>query len=208
MDGTLIDSEAYWFQAETRFLRRYDLKFTPAHAERYTGRSLRESVGLLRDEFNLSNSIDDLLAAKTEESDLIYKQQALALPGAEELTRALRAKEYKTAIASGSSLQRIQMIVDRLRWQGLFDELVSTDHVDYRGKPDPAIYVYTAERLGLSSAECLVIEDSVNGIKAAKLAGMTCVAVPDLRWSHGDFSMADFHIESLSDPKLYSLLGL
>lgn len=208
MDGTLIDSELHWGPAEALFLSKYDIKLTPEHVQAVVGRSLRESVTMLKEQFSLSSSVDDLLAEKNKVSETIYTTHAQALPGAEALVRKLRSENIVTAIASGSSIERIQMIVDRLGWSDLFDELVSTDHVNFVGKPDPAIYTYTLQKLGLPKEACVVLEDSLNGVRSAKGAGITCVAIPDIRWSHGDMSFADYQVTSLQDPALYSYLGL
>src|SRR2546425_104914 len=100
------------------------------------------------------------------------------------------------------------MILKRLGWEGMFEVLVSTDHVNHVGKPDPAIYTYTLEQLGRRPEECIVIEDAQNGIRSAQGAGLRCVVVPDPRRNFGDYSMADYQVTSLKDPALYAYLGL
>lgn len=208
MDGTLIDSEMHWHAAEKKFLESYALELTPEYAQRMTGRSQMEISRILKEEYQINQTSEQILAKKNGYSDVIYSQQSQALPGAEELLQAVRASGRRTAIASGSSLDRIQMIVDRLGWGHYFDLLISSDHVNYAGKPDPAIYRYTVEKLGLAPEVCVVLEDSVNGVRSAKGAGVPCVAVIEPRWSRGDFSEAQLQVGSLTDPRLYSFLGL
>jgi HAD superfamily hydrolase (TIGR01509 family) len=208
MDGTLIDSELHWVTAETEFLNKYNIRLTPEHAQKVTGRSLHESVALLKEEFGLTATVEELLTEKNRASETIYTYKAKALPGATELIMAVKKFGKKSAIASGSSIDRITMIVDRMGWQGKFDEIISSDHVNYIGKPDPAIYRYTLDLLELKPEECVVIEDSVNGVLSAKGAGIPCVAVVNEKWSRGDFSLADAIVPTLTDPRLYGLLGL
>ena len=208
MDGVLIDSEIHWYEAEMNFLKAYDIKLTKEHAARMTGRSLHESVTILKEEFALPHSVEELLGEKTRHSEEIYMYKAQEMPGVTELLQKITSAGLQAAIASGSSLPRIKMIVDRFGWQDYFGHLVSTDHVNLIGKPDPAIYVYTAGVLQIDPAECLVIEDSVNGVRAAKRAGMSCAAVLDERWCWGDYSEADLVVETLTNPKLAEFIGI
>ena len=130
------------------------------------------------------------------------------MPGAEAVLKKIKEKQLKLAIASGSPLYRIEKILDRFSWREYFQQLVSVEHVDDRGKPDPAVYSHTASLLQVSPSECVVIEDAQNGVEAALLAGMSCVAIPDARWSHGNLSAADVIVKSLEDEKLFKFLGI
>jgi sugar-phosphatase len=208
MDGVLIDSDLHWLEAEMEYLKKYNVIVTPDITSQMAGRSLRDSVALVKEMYNLSQSVEELLREKTEASNAIYTHKAQAMPGVETLLQKLQQVKARTAIASGSFLQRIEMIVDRFAWREYFEHLVSSDHVNYVGKPDPAIYRYTAQKLGLDPANCVVIEDSVNGLVAAKGAGMSCIAVPDARWSRGDYSAADLIANGLTDTKVVDFLGL
>lgn len=207
MDGLLIDSELHWWRAEMEFLKKYGINFTPEHANRMSGRSLRESVSILKDEHSLPHAIEELLGEKNKVSEAIYTFKAKPMTGAEEILAAARASGLKMAIASGSSLDRIEQIVERFGWQKYFDDLVSTDHVEYVGKPDPRIYTCAANRLDVPVETCVVIENSLNGLKAAKAAGMACVAVPDEWVSKDVFVDADLVVDSLANPSIYSFLG-
>lgn len=208
LDGVLIDSELHWLRAEMNFLRPYGITLTRDHVATMSGRSLWESVVWLKDQFNLAASVAELMGEKKKHSEAIYDYQAEAMAGAVELLSRLKEQGLVTAIASGSSLPRIMKIVSRLGWEKYFNALVSTDHVELKGKPDPAIYHYASRVLQVESAHCVVLEDSVNGLVAAKGAGMRCIAVPDARWSHGNFSEADLVAQSLSDPAITKFIGI
>lgn len=208
MDGVLIDSEYYWIQAEMSFLGKYSVKLTKELNAEMTGKSLVESVTILKNRFNLEPSVEVLLEDKKVFSDAIYEYQAQKMPGVDELLKKVKTTGGLKAIASGSSSERIKKIVERCGWGLSFDCIVSTDHVNFVGKPDPAIYLYTAKQLNIDPKDCVVIEDSVNGVRSAKAAGMQCVAVPDPRWSWGDFSGADIEVKSLADENLFKFLGI
>jgi len=79
-----------------------------------------------------------------------------------------------------------------------FHEVVSGDCAE-NGKPHPEIYIQAAMRLGVKPDECVAIEDSINGVKSAKAAGMFCIAIPDKRLSRDKFSEADMIMESLDE---------
>ena len=99
-------------------------------------------------------------------------------PGAREILAYFRARGIKTALASSSSVARIQSNLRQVGLEGLFDTLVSGDQVP-RGKPDPAIFLKAAAEIGCAPEDCYVFEDSVNGIRAGNAAGCLTVMVPD-----------------------------
>ena len=208
MDGVLIDSEFHWLKAEIGFLAKYGITPSRELSTTMIGRSLRESVTILKEKFNLSQSVAELLGEKRKYSNAIYEYQAQVMPGAAALISRVKQAGLKTAIASGASLERVRTIIARFGWKEYFNELVSSDQVGHQGKPNPAIYRYAVDRLGLTAGQCVAIEDSVNGLRAARGAGVACIAVPDPRWSWGDFSEADIIAASLEDKKLWSFIGL
>ncbi len=209
MDGTLIDSELHWVVAETKFGEKFNIPFSWEWIKLINGKSLTEASVMYKERHSLPNPIEEIIAHKASCSEAVYSDHSLPLLGAEDLlARIKKQNDKKTAIASGASLDRIRKIVDRFSWHNYFDALISTDHVDYVGKPDPAIFLYAAKELGISPGDCVVVEDSENGLNAAKRAGMKCVVRFDERWCHGDFSGADLVVNSLTDKKIYDFLGI
>ncbi len=208
MDGVLIDSELYWDEEGRNFFGKRNIPYTKQLKAQLVGHSMRENMLWVKQEFGFSESVEELCEERVKLTDHIYTQASGILPGVETLLPRLRAHGFKTAIASGSFLYRIETIVQRFHWENYFDTLVSTDHVNFVGKPDPAIYLYAAKVLHVQPADCVVVEDSINGLQSAQAAGMACIAVPNPRWSWGDFSSADSTVESLEDPKLFAFLEL
>ncbi len=209
MDGTLIDSSLHWVEANKKFIDIFNVPHVRELDKIVDGRSLIEGSKIFKDYHNLPHSVEEIMTHKVNCSNAVYSDHALPLVGADDLLRRIKMQnDKKTAVASGASLERIKQIVDRFSWHDYFDTLVSTDHVDYVGKPDPAIFLYAAKELGIDPSECVVIEDSENGLNAAKRAGMQCVVRFDDRWSAGDYSSADLIVNSLDDKSIYDFLGI
>lgn len=208
MDGVLIDSELFWNEASEKFFGKRHILFTKEIKAHLTGNSMQQSMLWVKQEFELPESLADLCQEYTELSSHIYEHVTHPLPGVVDLLKKLRQTDLKVAIASGSYLSRIEMIVKKFGWENYFDAVASTDHVNFIGKPDPAIYLHAAEVLGARSSRCVAIEDSVNGVWSAKAAGMRCIAAINERWSYGDFSAADLIVKSLEDSQVFSFLGV
>jgi beta-phosphoglucomutase-like phosphatase (HAD superfamily) len=104
------------------------------------------------------------------------------------------------AIASSAHRAVIEAAVDALDLHGVLDEIVSSDDVA-AGKPDPAVYLLAASRLGVDPTRCLVVEDSVNGVRAGKAAGMTVVLVPNASVppAAGALELADSVLDGITD---------
>jgi HAD superfamily hydrolase (TIGR01509 family) len=100
------------------------------------------------------------------------------------------------AIASSATMPTIELVVDILKIRRYFKSLTSGDEVAH-GKPEPDVFLLASQRLQVKAEDCLVIEDTVNGIKAAKAAGMTCLAIPCEATRHQDHSQADVQMQSL-----------
>ena len=208
MDGVLIDSMMHWIEADVSFLRTHNIELTNEMIKYFSGRSERENMEWIKNEFKLLHTVDELLSVRNVSTDRIYTHQTNLLPGVENLLQKIKIAGHKIALASGAPLRQIMIAADRFGWHQYFDEFVSPDNLDHVGKPDPRIYLHTAERLGIAPAQCVVFEDAENGVVAAKRAGMYCVAIPDKRWSPGDFSQADLIVKSLGDERISQLLKL
>lgn len=209
MDGTLVDTSLHWITAYQKFIEKFNVPYVREDVKLVDGKSLKESSQIFKDLYNLPHSVEEILEHKLLTSDEIYKVHALPLAGATDLLKQIKIQnDKKTAVASGASLNRIETIVNRFGWNDYFHTLASTDHVNYVGKPDPAVFLYAAEALGVPPEQCVVIEDSENGLRAAKKAGMQCVIRHDDRWSIGNYSAADLIVKSLEDKDIYNFLGV
>ncbi len=207
MDGIIIDSEIYWEKIEKEYARLKGLKYTDAYQRAIMALSEREMAEVLRARYGLHETMEQIVAERGVMAMGIYQKKAKLLPGFLSLIKKIRGK-YKIALVSSSSFKSIDPILRRFELKGYFDDIVSAEEMrDGHGKPHPAIYLLAARRLRVRPAACLVFEDSVNGVKAAKAAGMFCVAVPG-KWVKDRRGVveADLIVRHLGDRKIAEIL--
>lgn len=179
MDGVILDTEKLY----TRFWQEAAQFFGhPMTREQALGmRSLNREAGKAQLESYFGKDVDYAQIRKKRielMNAFVEKEGITAKSGIRELLAVLKTMGYKTAIATSSPPERTQLYLESVGLAEEFDILVSGYMVE-KGKPEPDIYLYTAEQLGLKPFECLVIEDSPTGILAAKRAGCVPVMMPD-----------------------------
>jgi sugar-phosphatase len=198
MDGLLVDSEPYWKVAEKAIFSGFGLNLNDDLLRQVMGFRLNEVVA----HWYHYQPWDNPDFEGTEKAIIDYmanllQQHAVALPGVIESLSFAKENNYKIALASSSSMQLIEVVTQKLGIKEYFDLCFSADSVDY-GKPHPAIFLEAARILGANPNECLVLEDSINGMIAAKAARMTCVVVPEeINRSNKKYELADYKLESL-----------
>jgi len=200
MDGLLIDSEPLWQRAETASFADVGLALTPEMCRQTTGMRTDEMVRYWFDRHPWSGpSLKEIeLLVISRLSRLIY-EEARPMSGAIELVRRFERTGLNMAIASSSPLRIIETVADRFGIAGVVRTLRSAESQPY-GKPHPGVFIDTARDLGCRPAECLVFEDSINGVIAGKAAKMTTIAVPDKAMlNRPEFSIADLTISTLND---------
>jgi len=212
MDGVLVGSMVHWLDIDRRFLSKKSINFDDELFKESiiygSGRHENEIMVWWKEKFGLSGTIEELMRERKIGFDDVYTKRVQIMHGVQNLLDSLKETGVKIALATGAPYHHACEVIERFCWRNHFCLAVAAEHVGCIGKPDPRIYLYTAEKLGVEFKDCVVIEDAENGVVAAKLAGMTCIAVPDPRWSFGDFSKADLVVSSLEDKKVYDFLGL
>jgi len=179
MDGLVLDTEKLY----TRFWQEAaNALGYPMTKEQALGmRSLNRGAGLAKMQSYFGNSVDyDAIRQKRiEMMDAFVEKEGVVLkPGIHELLEYLKLRGIKTAIATSSPIERTVLYLTSVGLEHSFDELVSGYMVE-KGKPEPDIYLYAANALGVNPAECMVLEDSPAGILAAYRAGCLPVMIPD-----------------------------
>jgi len=185
MDGTLVDSEEYWRVAEQEVFGSVGVEIThemAAVTATMTTRQVAEHWYSVRPwpEPSLPQMEAAVVARVAEQ----MREHCRALPGVIDVLDRCAALGWRVALASNSPGALCHLVLRQLGIASRFELVVSADDVE-QGKPDPAIYLLAARRLGVSPAECLAFEDSLTGVRAAHAAGMRVVAVPS---SPQDFS--------------------
>lgn len=197
MDGVLVDSEPVHFKSCQEFLRPYNVNYSEADHGQFIGTTDEFMWKIYSEKYNIQVDSEQFIQRREEILIGLLKREAVARPGVYELLERLKQREVPIAVASSSSLSTIGVVLEALKIRAYFDVIASGEEVMH-GKPAPDVFLLAAERLGLPPADCLVIEDSHNGTKAAKAAGMYCLAVPCDATRNQDLSLADAYAESLS----------
>lgn len=185
LDGVLIDSEPIWERVTRKLLARHGRAFDRVIADQHMGMRLVDVVAAVLAAHDLhldpeafaSDLLDELLAE--------FDRSLVKMPGAEDAMELARSLGLAVGLATGSPRRVADAVLARYGWS--FDTICTGDDVE-RGKPAPEIYQLAADRLGVDPAACVAIEDSRNGVRAAKDAGMACIAVPE-PWDPADLSL-------------------
>ena len=198
LDGLLIDSEPLWRRAEVAVFGARGAPLTEAMCHQTTGLRMDEVVRYWQVRFP---DADLPVAPVMEETydaliGLVLAEGA-ALPGAVSAVERAARRGPPLALASSSPMRVIEAALTRLGLREHFAVLASAEEVPL-GKPHPAVYLLAAERLGAEAPACLALEDSLNGLIAAKAARMSCVVVPDpAKRADPRWSLADRRLGSL-----------
>lgn len=206
MDGVIADTIQYHYGAWRDILKEMGVtltleEFRPLFGQRHDN-IIRYALG------------DSLSAAEIEalsdRKQALYRQRVAEdirpLPGAIKLIKSLNENKIKTALASSATRENIDIIVKGLGIEKYFQAYVNGPEVA-EGKPSPLIFQLAAKKLGASPAGCVVIEDAIAGVAAAKTAGMKCIAVTN---SHPreKLQAADLIVDSLEEINIEILKGL
>lgn len=199
MDGVIVDSEAYWWQSRVEFAEKRGLTWTLDYHLLAMGRSTVGWARVMQEQLALDMPMEAIMSEVIAGVNARLEAHLPVLPGAIEAVQA-SAAAYPTALASGSPTSVIEKVMKLTGLDRVFRYTVYGDDMQ-RGKPDPEIYLTTAGRLGVDAARCLGIEDSGNGLRALKAAGMYAIAVPSPGFPLSDdlLKLADRALGSLTE---------
>lgn len=179
MDGVLIDSEPLWRQAEIETFAKVGLSFTDEMCMQTMGMRTSEVI-----DYWYKKTPWTGISKKEIEAELLKRVTELiiekgnAMKGVEFSLHYFKEKGLKIALASSSPMRLINAVIDKLQIRKYFEVIESAEFLGF-GKPHPEIFIKTARDMGIHANECMVIEDSFNGVLAAKSAMMKVVAIPD-----------------------------
>lgn len=199
MDGVIIDSEPLHWDANKQIFAQLGIPIQDVPYSNYIGVSNEDMWQDLKNLFNLSHSIEELVKRQKEETLKYFKKTSYKpIDGVVELLIELKNNYFKVGLASSSPEVLIEEVLTSLDIKKYFDAYASADHVP-RGKPKPDLFIYTAGLLQVTPRECVVIEDSKQGVKAAKAAGMKCIGFANPNSMNQDLSQADIIVKSFKD---------
>jgi HAD superfamily hydrolase (TIGR01509 family) len=205
LDGLLVDSEPLQARAINGVMARYGIRLGEEEFTELVGTTTRDNFVLLKARYGLPESVDELLAAKSDIYLELVKTDLKPCEGAVELVRAFRAMGVPLAVASSSPGRDVRLSLEAVGIAGCFAHVVSAEDAPHP-KPAPDLYLEAVRRLGARPEECVAFEDSGAGVRAAASAGIACYAVPHRYTRDHDFSAAVAVLGSLSDVQASELI--
>jgi HAD superfamily hydrolase (TIGR01509 family) len=177
LDGVIVDSEHVWDEARRRLAEERGGRWHDEASRDMMGMSSPEWSRYMRERIGLSEPPEEINAEVVRRMEAIYRDELPLLPGAPEAVEALAAR-WPLGLASSSNRELIDLVLSLSGLERFFRATVSSEEVA-RGKPSPEVYLEAARRLGVDPARSAAIEDSENGIRSAKAAGMRVLAIPN-----------------------------
>ena len=191
MDGVLIDSQPYHFKADIDTMAEYGVVKDQKFYEKFAGTLTSDRMRILKDLFKLDIPVEEMVKKREDMIlEIMAREDIKPVSGIPEFLKSIKNRGLKTAVASSSGYDLIGLILSRLGISEYFDSITSGNDVK-RGKPSPDIFLLAAERIGAEPSECLVVEDSENGVRAAKAAGMTALGYVNPTSGNQCLDMAD-----------------
>jgi HAD superfamily hydrolase (TIGR01509 family) len=199
MDGVIIDSEPLWRKAMVLSFTEIGIPFTENDCRITTGMRFNEVAKYWFNRFNVTNvSVLDFNNLVIDRMCTLIKNEGKLMPGVARLLENLKQQKILIAIGTSSSNLLMKTVITELKIESYFNTLCSAEFLQF-GKPHPEVFINCAKNLNVNSSECLVIEDSINGLIAAKAAQMKVLVVPDAEnWNNPKFVLADYKIKTLT----------
>ncbi len=182
MDGTIIKTEHIWQKVTSDILTLHGITTITPQQEKLLGSlsgiGLPKSCYLLKSEFNLSPSIEELMLKKIELAKNYFETEVKFVDGFENFHKKLTEHGFASGVATNADLNTLKTLSQKLNFENFFGQnLYCLEHVGNKAKPDPALFLHTAKQLNVKPEECIIFEDSLFGFQAANAAGMKCIAI-------------------------------
>lgn len=178
MDGVISDTQTLQSKVEEEILKEFRIKLSAEEITRkYGGFSDKEFFEKIFSEYGIEVNISKVIQRKWKQVMNLLNGYVTPMPGAKELINELKKHNIKLAVASSSPRKFVELVLSSLGIKDKFDVIISSEDVDDKSKPDPSIFLKTAKILNVAPDDCVVIEDSLNGMLAAKRAGMKCIGL-------------------------------
>ncbi|HBJ1649789.1 HAD family phosphatase [Clostridium botulinum] len=205
MDGVIIDSEPIHRQVHGEIMNTLGINISKGELALYAGATNEYIFTKLKERYGIKKSVSDLMDYKSKLIINKVKEESLEpINGIRELLNALRKNNIKIAIGSSSPRSLIEAVIDKFNLHSAFDCIVSGEEVE-RSKPYPDVYIEVSKKLGINPEKCIVVEDSHNGVQAAKSAGMKCIGFNNVNSGNQDLSKADVRVDTIRKIDIYNL---
>lgn len=200
MDGVIVDTEPVHHYAYNQHFEQLNIEVTPEMYASFTGNSTKNIFERLKIQFNLAEEVNALVETKRNLFNDAFdsKEDLYLLDGVEDLIKDLYDNGMQLVLASSSATVTINRIFNRFGLHKYFTHIVSGEDFP-KSKPHPAIFLRAAELANTPVENCIVIEDSTNGIMAAKAAGIYCIGYDSFHSKLQDYSLADVVITDFKE---------
>ena len=197
MDGLLIDSEPLWFEAATEIMQNFGIVLSQEEYNTSTGLRTKEFLHYWFTYFQ--KDLTNLAEIEKNITELVISKvitKGDAMNGVNHAIQLVQSLGLKIGLASSSPIKLINTVVEKINLKNIFSIITSAEHLPF-GKPHPEVFLQCAEKLNSHPIECVCIEDSFNGMIAAKAGRMKCIIVPtplqfdDNRWHAADLKLND-----------------
>ncbi|HQY21990.1 MAG TPA: HAD family phosphatase [Ignavibacteria bacterium] len=201
MDGVLIDSEPAYLEMNLKMFEQFGIEMDEENYKALVGIPSVPMWKFLKEKYELKNEVSEFINLEKKrmleilDSDIITKP----VTGIKELMDDLKSFNFKLSVASSSAKDNINFVLEKLKIKDNFEFIISGEDV-VNGKPFPDIFLKVSDFFNISPEKCFVIEDSVNGIKAANSAGMNSIGFINDGTNTQDLSKADIIINNFDSP--------
>lgn len=206
MDGVIIDSEPIHIKLERELLEEAGGDYSKIKHEDLMGTTDVQMWSTFKEQFNIELSVEELINIKRERF-IANLQRIPLVDNVLDLMVSLRNIGCKLGLASSNNERAVEAVKNKFGLAKYIDVFINGEAVS-KGKPDPEIFLTTAKHLGLKPEDCLVIEDTRNGVLAAKAAGMKCVGFQNKNSGAQDLSAADLIVGSYKDLTIAAMESL
>lgn len=208
MDGVLIDSEPAYLEMNKELFHELGIRLDDSSYESFVGMSSFKMWSMLKENFNLKKEVKELIKLEKDRMFEILKSDKIQEPvkGIIDLINVLKKKNYKLCVASSSARDNIELVLEKHNLKKHFDYVISGEEVEH-GKPSPDIFLNVSKKFNAAFTDCIVIEDSVNGIEAAKAAGMKCIGFKNNNTNLQDLSGAGIQIQNFNSENIDAVLN-
>jgi len=204
MDGVLVDSEPLYHEFEYMFFKNLGANVTVDYFDKYVGCSLENTINGVCADFNITTiPKESIMKIFSKGAELIYSDNPKLhmCEGVVDWLEFFKSNNYPLIVASSTYREKVEISLDRFNLKQYFAKYICGDEVK-KAKPDPEIFLKACEELNLKPSECLVIEDSENGIKAAKEAGCLAIGFLNKGKNNQNLALADFVFDTFGKEKL------
>jgi beta-phosphoglucomutase family hydrolase len=208
LDGVIIDSEPFHLVVNEKIFANLGINLSEDEYQSFIGTTHQDMWSTIKKKYGLLQSVPELVNMQVSGNINYIKNEKIdAIEGVTGLLSRLKKANIKIGIASSSPTEVIELVIKKLGISDYFSVVVGGEKIE-KGKPSPDIFLKAAKVLNTKPENCVVIEDSENGVKAAKAAGMKCVGFRNPNSGNQDLKKADLIVDTYNSLEIKTLMNL